>query len=233
MRPTSLLQESGSRSAIVGRYALFHAGIECGEERWRMEAGASGWVLTGAQELQAPHPMPNRQEYRAVFTSEGRPASLEIRWYVGPRVLAAMHHADGAMWRVRIEYGDQLKEQQGDFPLGCEVDYGTHLFDTMILARRDFQIGGEHEFPALRIGPPWMAVTPDRMVYRCVEQARIMTALGPADAKRYVVSLPSQDASDGYSFWADDDGIVLESYEGDDPGRPWMRLVELRSEALT
>lgn len=232
MSPPSILHEPGQRAAIAGRYALFHGGAECGEERWRIVAGAEGWVLAGAQELVAPHPLPNRQEYRAVFSARGRATGLEVRWFVGPRTLTATHHADGTTWRVRIEYADQIREQHGDFPESCEVDFGTHLFHTMILARRDFQIGGEHEFPALRIGPPWMAVTPERMLYRCVERARIMTALGPVDARRYEVTLPEGEGGDGWSFWADDDGFVLESYEGLDPSRPWMRLVELRSETL-
>jgi len=132
------------------------------------------------------------------------------------------------MWRVRIEYGGQVRDQEGDFPDLCEVEYGTHLFNTVMLARRDFQIGGEHEFPVLRIGPPLMAVSPERMLYRCVERGSVETPFGAVAAKRYVVSLPPGPEEQGYSFWADEDGLVLESYEGPDRSRPWMRLVELR-----
>jgi hypothetical protein len=46
-------------------------------------------------------------------------------------------------------------------------------------------------------------------------------------AKRYVVSLPPHPESEGYTFWADEDGFVLESYEGLDTSRPWMRLVTM------
>ena len=53
-------------------------------------------------------------------------------------------------------------------------------------------------------------------------------SFGAVAAKRYVVSLPPGPEEQGYSFWADEDGLVLESYEGPDRSRPWMRLVELR-----
>jgi len=195
----------------AGRYALFHAGRECGSERWRLESVPDGYVVTGEQELVAPHPIPSRQEYRATLTREWRLTGLEIHWQVGEHVLLATHHAGGDRWRVRIEYGGQVKEQEGDFPAFCEVDYGTHLFNTIVLAQRDFQLGGEHEFPVLRIGPPWMAVSPERMLYRCVERRTLETPLGPVNAKRYVVSLPPAPEEQGYAFWADEEGFVLES----------------------
>ena len=215
-----------SASVIVGRYALFFAGREVGEERWRLERLPDGWVITGAQELVAPHPFPNRQDYRARLTSDWRPVSLEVHWHVSGKSLIATHQADGLMWRVRVEYAGHVKEQEGDFPLACEVEYGTHLFNTVILARRDFQLGGEHEFPVLRIGPPMMAVTPDRMLYRCVEKEMFAGPWGTVPARRYIVSTPPRGEDEGYAFWADDDGIVLESYEGLGQMRPWMRLVE-------
>ena len=214
-------------SVISGRYALFFSGREAGEERFRLERSADGWLITGSQELVAPHPFPNRQEYRATLTPEWRPVSLEVHWHVAGRSLIATHHADGPMWRVRVEYAGHVKEQEGDFPAVCEVEYGTHLFNTVILARRDFALGGEHEFPVLRIGPPLMAVTPERMLVRCVEKAPYVTPLGPVRASRYVVSLPPRGEDEGYAFWADEDGFVLEAYEGLDASRPWMRLVEL------
>jgi len=224
-------REAPAAGAIAGRYALFFQGIECGEERWRLESTPEGYVLTGAQELVAPHPFPNRQDYRATLTHDWRPTGLEIHWHVGERRLVSTHRADGERWRVRIEYGGGHKEQEGDFPAVCEVEYGTHLFNTVILARRDFQVGGEHEFPVLRIGPPYMAVSPERMLYRCLERGTFEAPFGRVTAKRYVVSLPPLGEDTGYTFWADDDGFVLESYEGNDPSRPWMRLVELRREA--
>jgi hypothetical protein len=218
-------------TAISGRYVLYHEGVECGEERWRIEGTDDGMVLIGEQETAPPHPFPNRHAYRATLTREWRISGLEVLWSVGPRELRATHVADGMMWRVRVEYEGHFREQEGDFPDYCEVDYATHLFNTLILARRDFQIGGEHEFPVLRVGPPIMAVTPDRMLYRCVEKDMFDAPGGPVPASRYVVTLPAQEGDEGYSFWADENGIVLESYDGLDASRPWMRLVEYRREA--
>jgi hypothetical protein len=71
-----------------------------------------------------------------------------------------------------------------------------------------------------------MAVSPERMLYRCAEKGRFPSALGPVPASRYVVSLPPRGEEEGYTFWADEAGIVLESYDGLDRARPWMRLVE-------
>jgi len=213
---------------LEGRYRIFFAGQECGEERWRIESSAAGHVLTGEQEIEPPHPFPNRHEYRAVLSSAWRLTGLEVLWTVGERRLRAIHAADGGKWRVRIEYGGEVREQEGDYPEFCEVEYATHLFNTIILARRDFRPGGEHEFPVLRIGPPFMAVAPDRMLFRCVEAGTFETPLGAMPAKRYELTLPDRGGAEGYTFWADEDGLVLESYEGLDTSRPWMRLVECR-----
>jgi len=215
-------------TALSGRYVLYHAGEACGEERWRIEGIADGMAMIGEQETVLPHPFPNRHAYRVTLTREWRITGLEVLWTVGARELRATHAADGAIWRVRIEYGGHFREQEGDFPDFCEVDYGTHLFNTLILARRDFQLEGEHEFPVLRVGPPLMAVTPDRMLYRCVEKGMFDAPGGPVPASRYVVTLPGQPGEEGYSFWADDAGIVLESFDALDRSRPWMRLVEYR-----
>ncbi len=215
---------------IAGRYVLHHAGEPCGEERWRIEGVVDGMVIQGEQETIAPHPFPSRQAYRVTLTPEWRITGLEVHWRVGGHEVRAIHAADGPRWRVRIEYGGHFREQEGDFPDSCEVDFGTHLFNTLILARRDFQVGGEHEFPVLRVGPPIMAVTPDRMLYRCVEKGRFDGPAGPVAAGRYTVTLPGQAGDEGYTFWADDAGIVLASYDGPDPARPWMRLAEYRRE---
>ena len=212
----------------AGRYALFFDGRECGAERWELTRTRDGFTITGEQDIEPPHPLPNRQEYRATLASDWRLTGLDVIWRVGSRRLVAMHRADAGVWRVRIDYGGQTREQQGDYPEFCEVEYTTHLFNAVILARRDFQVGGEHEFPVLRIGPPLMAVTPERMVYRCIERGVFHTPFGAFDAKCYVVYLPSLGEQDGYTFWADEDGFVLESYEGHDRSRTWMRLVEFR-----
>ena len=218
-------------TGISGRYLLYHAGAECGEERWRIEGAADGMVVSGEQETVPPHPFPNHHAYRVTLTREWRITGLEVLWTVGARALRATHAAQGPRWRVRIEYGGHFREQEGDFPDYCEVDYATHLFNTLILARRDFQVGGEHEFPVLRVGPPLMAVMPDRMLYRCEEKGMFDSPRGRVPAGRYVVTLPSHEGEEGYAFWADESGIVLESYDGLDPSRPWMRLVEYRRES--
>ena len=214
-----------------GRYVLFHAGQECGEERWRIEANAAGLTATGEQEMVAPFPFPNRLEFRITLSPEWRVTGIKILWTVGEHRVAARHVADGDHWRVRIDHAGHVKEQEGDYPAYCEVESTTHLFNLFILARRDFQVGGEHEFPVLSIGPPHMAVTPERMLYRCVEAGTFGSPLGTVAAKRYVVSLPGRDAADSYTFWADERGLVLESCEGLDTTRPWMRLVELGENA--
>jgi len=211
----------------AGRYVLFFGGRECGGERFEITHAGDGYAIQGEQVMGPPHPLPNRQEYRVQLTAEWRPTGLDVIWHVGERRLVATHRADGAMWRVRIEHDGQVREQHGDFPGVCEIEFTSHLANLVILARRDFQVGGEHDFPVLRIGPPLMAVTPERMIYRCDERASLATALGARDAKRYVAWLPSEGKDAGYTFWADADGFVLESYEGHDRDRPWMRLVEL------
>ena len=72
-----------------------------------------------------------------------------------------------------------------------------------------------------------MAVSPERMRVRCVEAGVVETPFGRREAKRYVVSLPPRPEAEGYSFWADPDGFVLESYDDIGQQRVWMRLVEL------
>lgn len=217
----------GGVQVMSGRYAVFSGGVECGEEQWRLVADGDRLIVTGEQETVRPHPFPSRLAYRATLTSQWRVTGLEIQWRVGEREVAALHEASGERWRVRIHADGQVREQEGDYPAACEVESLTHLTSMFILARRDFQVGGEHEFPVLRIGPPIMAVSPERMLLRCVEQATIMAPAGPVRAKRYVLTLPPRGEEDGYTFWADEDGLVLESFEGPAPLQPWMRLVTL------
>lgn len=217
------------RPTVTGRYRIFHAEREVGEERWRLAPDdGGGVVLTGEQVIEAPHPFPHRHEFRATVDAAGRVRGVEIVWTVGGRALHATHGAEGARWRVRIDYQGEVREQQGDYPEGCEVDYATPLFQAFILARRDFALDGEHELPVLRIGPPWMAVHPGMMKLRCVEIGSRATVYGTVRAKRYVASLPPASEEEGFTFWADDDGFVLESCEGLNPSRPWMTLVEFR-----
>lgn len=211
-----------------GRYRIFFAAVECGEESWRIVRGADGYHATGEQVHTAPHPMPNRHEYRIALTEDWRVVGVDIHWSVGTRRVVATHRADAERWHARIELDGHGREQQGDYPRFCEVETPTHLTSTFVLAKRDFALGGEHEFPVLRIGPPIMAVEPARMLFRCVEVGSYPTPAGPVKAKRYVLSLPPAPERAGYGFWADEHGVVLESFEGSEPGRTWMRLVEYR-----
>uniref|UniRef100_A0A832I4M5 DUF3108 domain-containing protein n=1 Tax=Eiseniibacteriota bacterium TaxID=2212470 RepID=A0A832I4M5_UNCEI len=213
----------------AGRYAIHHAGAPCGEERWRVEVGADGLIVTAEQEHVAPHPFPNRQAWRATFTDAWRPTGLEVAWTVGARALRARHARDGARWRARIEYQGAVREQEGDFPEACEVEFTSPLFVSAMLARRAFAPGGEHEFPVLRIGPPWMAVEPERMRIVCVERGEHGAPWGRVPAQRYVVSLADRADGAAYGLWADADDLVLETFEGPDPGPTWMRLVEYRA----
>jgi hypothetical protein len=205
------------RTVFSGRYTQFQGGIECGEERWVIEATPDELIARGEQVTTAPHPAPGRLEYRATLTHDWRLSGLEVNWRVGERELRALHAADGERWRARIDYAGHEKEQEGDYPAVCEVDFVTHLFSTFLLQRRDFSLGGEHEFPALLIGP-------GRMLYRCVERGVFRSPAGEVPARRFVVSRPPEPELEGFTFWADDDGVVLASYEGLDPVRPWMTL---------
>jgi len=215
------------RAAIVsGRYTIFHEGVACGEDRWRIESRDDGHAVTGEQVTVPPHPFPSRQEYRVTLDRDWRPLTLEIVWTVRDRTLRALHAAIHGTWRVRIEYEGHVREQEGDFPGFCEVEYGTPLFPAFVLARRDFGLDAEHEFPVLRIGPPLMAVTPDRMRYRCVAHGTYETPYGPVKARRYE-AIPPDRPGEAYAFWADEEGFVLESYEGLDTTRPWMKLIAL------
>lgn len=219
---------AGERTRVrTGRYTIFANGIECGEERWSLEASDEGLVVTGNQELQAPHPFPSRLEYRVTLTPGWRVTGIELHWTVGMRSIRAVHHAEAERWRAHIESGAEARTQEGDYPAVCEVEIPSHVSAMFVLAHRAFQIDGEHEFPVLRIGPPVMAVSPERMKLRCVAAATIMSPRGPVAAKRYVASLPPRGEDEGWTFWADEDGLVLESFEGAEPGKPWMRLVEL------
>jgi hypothetical protein len=226
--PRAPLHPDALSTVADGLYHIRAAGHPCGEERWRIEADAGHIVVTGEQWTDPPHPFPNRQAWRATLTPEWRPTGFEVRWEVGPRTLAATHAAEGDHWRVRIEHEGRTREQEGDYPSFCEVEFPSHLSSLFILARRDFAVGGEHEFPVLRIGPPWMAVHPDRMLLRCVEQGAYRAPWGEIAAKRYLLSLPPRSEAEGYTFWADERGVVLESFEGPEPAVSWMRLVEHR-----
>jgi hypothetical protein len=219
-----------AQAIASGRYLIFHEGRECGEERWRLESAGEGLVATGEQVVWAPHPFPNRQEFRVTLalTPRWRVSGLEVLWTVGARTLRAIHAADAARWRARVEAEGHAREQEGDYPDFCEVDFGSHLFGMITLGRYSFQPGSELEYPVLAIGPPAMAVTPDQRRLRCVEAGERDLPFGRVKARRFEESNPSRPDEGGYSFWADEHDVVIESYEGLDASQPWMRLVEYR-----
>lgn len=211
-----------------GRYMIFEAGVECGGEVWRIEPRDDGYVATGEQLTERPHPFPSRQEWRATLSPMWRVTSLEIHWFVGERHVFARHESAGDLWRARIDYSGHAREQEGDYPTFCEIGFGSPLFYTFALRHYVVAPGAEHEYPALFIGPPYMAVEPGREKLRCTEAAEHPSPRGPVAARRVVSSRPPATESDGSAFWIDEHDIVLEAFDGLDTTRPWMRLVEYR-----
>lgn len=209
-----------------GRYALYAAGAPCGEERWRIiSRGDHGVEASGEIDTQPPHPFPSRTLWRALLSPTQRVTRLEIDWHVGERHLRAVHRAAGDAWHVRVEHGGHTREQEGDFPASCEVLFGSHVFHMIALQRYAWAPGAEHEFPALVIGPPWMAVEPGRQRIRCTAEAQRDTSFGTSACRRLEVhdlasSVPP------FAMWVATDDRVLDSFEGLDEQLPWMRLVE-------
>src|SRR5262245_5522702 len=111
-----------------GRYAIFHAGIEVGEERWTVEAVPGGGAIARAEQvLSPPHPLASELSWRAELTPEGRIATLETEWRVGTRTVRAEHAASGQRWHARVSSGGHSREQGGDFPGHAEVAFGSHV----------------------------------------------------------------------------------------------------------
>jgi len=219
----------GAASLLAaGRYAIFHAGIEVGEERWSVEPAADGGaVARGEQVLVAPHPLASELDWRAKLTREGRVEGLEVEWRVGARTVRAEHVAVFERWHARIVYGEHTREQGGDFPGHAEVAFGSHVLHTVMLRRYALAPGAEHEFPSLVIGPPFFAVEPGRQQITCTATATRRTPLGETPARRIelkdaVGPVPS------FAAWIDEHDVLLESYEDVMTEEPWMRLVEYR-----
>jgi hypothetical protein len=212
--------------AAVGRYTIFHAGAEAGEERWSVEASADGGaVARGEQMLVAPHPMPCELEWRARLSPLGRVTALEVAWRVGTRTVRAEHSADGDVWRARILYGGHTREQEGDFPGFAEVGFGSHVLHTVMLHRYVLTPGAEHEFPALTIGPPFFGAEPGRQRIVCTAAAERPAPGGNVEARRIEVSDPHGGVP-AFAAWVDVHDVILESYEDTRSTEPWMRLVE-------
>lgn len=215
-------------SALVaaGRYVIFHAGVEAGEERWSVEAAADGGVVArGDQLLSAPHPLPSELAWRARLSAHGRLVELEADWRVGTRSVRAEHRASAERWHARVQSGGHTREQEGDFPPYAEVVFGSHVLHTVLLRRYVLEPGAEHEFPALLIGPPFFGVEPARQRLVCTARETRRTPAGGFAARRIELSDPVG-AVVPFAAWIDDHDVILESYEDTHSREPWMRLVE-------
>ncbi|MEO5989443.1 MAG: hypothetical protein ABIU54_09390 [Candidatus Eisenbacteria bacterium] len=211
-----------------GRYELFFADQACGEERFDViPTSEGGSVVTGEQTLEAPHPLAGQQRFRATVSPEGRVLGVEVDWLVGTRALHAQHRAQGGLWHVRIDYAGHVREQEGDYPPSCEVLFGSPLFQTFALRHYVLAPGAEHEFAALLIGPPYMAVEPGKQQVRCTEARMLDSPFGPVEARR-VEMLDPAGADLPVVLWIDADERVLESRDGVHDTAPLLlRLVEL------
>jgi hypothetical protein len=210
-----------------GRHQLLTAGADCGEEHWRVTAAAGGGLrLAGEQETRAPHPFPSQMEWRAEVAPSGRLARLEVEWRVGTRELHTVHEAVGERWQVRIAHAGHTREQEGDYPAACEVVFGAPLLWQVVLQRYAWGPGAVHEFPALVVGPPWMAVEPGRMRVMC-------TGVGACEVlggSRAVRVLEVHDLAGGAAPWrleVDDADRVLMAYEGTAATEPVLRITAL------
>jgi hypothetical protein len=211
-----------------GRYVIFHAGFETGEERWTVEASTDGGAIArGEQVLVAPHPLASELDWRARLTPDGRIAALEMEWRVGTRAVRAEHEAIASRWHARIASGGHTREQAGDFPGHAEVVFGSHVLQTVMLRRYALAPGAEHEFPSLVIGPPFFAVEPGRQRIVCTAQAARQTPLGESAARRIEFSDPLGPVP-AFAAWVDEHDVLIESYEDMVTEEPWMRLVEYR-----
>jgi hypothetical protein len=209
-----------------GRYAIHFNGQPCGHETFEITRTPAGEIAVGEQITTAPFPFPSRQQYRAATDIDGRVISLEVRWTVGERTVHAMHAADGGMWRATIDYQNHRREQEGDYPTRCQIAYGSHVLHTFMLRRLALAPGAEHEFAALLIGPPYMAVEPGHQHVRCTAEETRDGLHGPVKARRIEIFDPARGPTEAYAMWIDSHDIVLESYEGLQPTAPWMTLVE-------
>lgn len=192
-----------------------------------LRAPDGSFVVSGEQLLEAPHPLAGQTRYRAAVSPESRVLEVEIDWLVGTRALHARHHAKGSLWHVRIDYAGHVREQEGDYPASCEVLYGSPLFQSFALQHYVLAPGAEHEFAALLIGPPYMAVEPGKQQLRCTAEQEIATAFGGMTARRVEWHDPSG-AEPPSMVWIDAHDRVLESRDGLDASSPLIqKLVEL------
>ncbi len=222
-----MTRANGGPPRVAGRYESYLAGQVCGEERFELLRAADGaLVATGEQLLEAPHPLAGQTRYRAVVSPEGRVLEVEIDWLVGTRALHAQHRAEGGLWHVRIDYAGHVREQEGDYPPACEVMFNSPLFQSFAFAHYVLALGAEHEFAALLIGPPYMAVEPGKQQLRCTCAKEIETAFGLLPARAIELHDPSGTELPSL-IWIDAQDRVLESRDGLAVDSPLIqRLVE-------
>lgn len=227
-RGTSMTSGTAAGPRSIGRYELYFAGKICGEERFEILTAADGaTIASGDQTLDAPHPLAGTQRYRATLSPQGRVLGVEIDWLVGTRALHAQHRAEGEIWNVRIDYSGHVREQEGDYPPSCQVLFGSPLFLSFALRHFVIAPGAEHEFGALQIGPPYMAVEPGKQQVRCTGAGLLDTAFGQVAARRVEVLDPAG-AEPPVTLWIDAEDRVLESRDGAHEAAPLLlRLVEL------
>jgi len=226
--PTVTTSIGAAALLASGRYAIFHAGFESGEERWSIEAAAEGGAIArGEQVLVAPHPLASELSWRARLSPDGRIAALEMEWRVGTRTVRAEHEAFASRWHARILSAGHTREQAGDFPGHAEVAFGSHVLQTVMLRRYALSPGAEHEFPSLVIGPPFFAVEPGRQRIACTAEELRATPLGERRARRIEFS-DALGPVPAFAAWIDEHDVLLESYEDTHTEEPWMRLVEYR-----
>ena len=217
-----------ARVRARGRYEWFLDGASCGEEHFEiLPVRGGGAVATIEQSWRAPHPLAGEQRVRAELSAEGRMSSLELDWLVGTRALHAHHRAEGATWHVRIDYAGHVREQQGDYPPTCEVLFGSPLSTMFALHHFALAAGAEHEFAALVVGPPYMAVEPGKQRVSWRGEGVLGMPWGSVAARQLEwtdaagVELPT-------TVWVDAEDRVLELRDGLGESAPLMaRMQEL------
>ncbi|MCC6653112.1 MAG: hypothetical protein IT348_18310 [Candidatus Eisenbacteria bacterium] len=211
-----------------GTHDLFFAAQPCGHETWTIEREPSGAErASGRQETVAPHPIPGVIEWSAAADADQRIVALEVRWQVGAMTVHAKHAADGGMWRVNMTVGDNARTQEGDYPARSHVVFGSPVLQSWVLRRFALEPGAEHVFPALVVGPPWMAVEPGQHELRCTAAETRATALGPRALKRIEWRDPAAPDAGALTLWIDDADVVHELWEGEGALAPSSRLTAL------
>lgn len=213
---------------ISGLYHLHFAGQPCGSERFTVARDAHGIErASGRSETAAPHPLPGTIEWSATASAEQRLVALEVRWQVGAMTVHARHAADGARWRVELTYGENSRVQEGDYPPQAHVVFGSPVLQSWVLRRFALAPGAAHVFPALVVGPPWMAVEPGRHELRCTARESRDTCAGPRELQRIEWLDPGTPDAGELVLWCDGNDVVHEVWEGVGAVAPSAKLVEL------